>query len=168
MKRSLMILAAILIPIALIALVLHRYRRLLIPMIDETRYLWPVPGFTKVTSRFGNRKAPVDGASTGHNGIDIGGAGIAGADVVAPWDGSVHNVYRNDAGGNQVIIHHDDGRVTGYAHLAEVLVRAGDRVTRGQVIARVGSTGRVTGPHLHFTVRPARDAAHIDPETLYA
>ncbi len=165
MKRT-MIAAAIITPLVIALVVAYWMRRTLIPMIDSTRYLWPVPGHTRITSRFGHRHAPTQGASTDHNGIDIGAP--KGADIVSPWDGVVRSVFSTTGGGNQLVIDHADGRVTGYAHLSQTLVQVGDRVTRGQVIAKVGATGRVTGPHLHFTLRPSREGAHVDPETLYA
>lgn len=129
--------------------------------------LWPVPGYHQVTSKFGPRTAPTAGASSIHNGIDI--AAPIGTPVVAPWDGIVAKVYSNAAGGNQLIIDHDNGYRTGYAHLSRALVQVGDRVTRGQQVAEVGNTGHSTGPHLHFTVRPPSltgMAAHIDPQSL--
>ncbi len=129
--------------------------------------LWPVPGYHQVTSGFGPRNAPLAGASTMHNGIDI--AAPIGARVVAPWDGTVKSVYSNAGGGNQLIIEHDNGHRTGYAHLDSTLVAPGQRVTRGQDVAKVGNTGNSTGPHLHFTVRPPSLtglAAHIDPASL--
>ncbi|HND00287.1 MAG TPA: M23 family metallopeptidase [Myxococcota bacterium] len=86
----------------------------------------------------------------------------------APWNGTVRQVYWNSAGGNQLIIDHDDGRVSGYAHLDTTAVVAGQKVSRGETIATVGSTGHVTGPHLHFTARPSKSAPHIDPLDLYA
>lgn len=165
-----MIAAAILIPLLIALLVMFRFRRTLIPMIDETKWLWPVPGSTRITSKFGQRHAPTAGASTMHYGIDIGARvrGVVGDDIVAPWDGQVRSVFTTSGGGNQLLIAHSDGRVSGYAHLDRVLVQPGQIVSRGEVIAKMGNTGTSTAAHLHFTVRPAEGAPYIDPETLYA
>ena len=107
------------------------------------KLLWPVSG--SISSGFGPR-----GASF-HDGIDISAPEGTPIRVVA--DGEV--LYSGDLRGygNLVIVRHDEGLVSVYAHNETNLVGKGERVTRGQVIARVGSTGRVTGPHLHFEIR---------------
>jgi len=166
MKRAHMIALMLIIPLVIALVLVFRFRRTLIPMIDETKYLWPVPGHLRISSKFGPRKAPTPGASTVHGGIDI--PAPMGTDVVAPWDGVVQSLFYTNGGGQQLVIEHTDGRVTGYAHLLETLVSAGQNVTRGQVVAKVGSTGRSTGPHLHFTLKPSLSADKIDPESLYA
>jgi murein DD-endopeptidase MepM/ murein hydrolase activator NlpD len=104
---------------------------------------WPLRGV--LYGRFGMR------GGAHHDGIDI--AAPEGSAVVAADDGTVIFVGKQSGYGNVVIIRHEQGLVTVYAHNAEVLVREGARVTRGQQVARVGQTGRTTGPHLHFEVR---------------
>lgn len=157
-----------LIALALIAVVLTIWmRRKLSTMADATSPVWPVPGYHTVSSGFGVRPAPIPGASTNHNGIDI--PAPIGSRVVSPWDGTVHSVYTNAKGGNQLIIQHDNGYRTGYAHLDATIVAPGTRVTRGQDVARTGNTGNSGGPHLHFTVRQpalAGVGAHVDPQAF--
>jgi lipoprotein NlpD len=104
---------------------------------------WPLRGV--LYGRFGMR------GGAHHDGIDI--AAPEGSPVLAADDGTVIFVGRQSGYGNVVILGHPAGLVTVYAHNSEVLVREGDRVTRGQRVARVGQTGRTTGPHLHFEVR---------------
>jgi murein DD-endopeptidase MepM/ murein hydrolase activator NlpD len=86
-----------------------------------------------------------------HDGIDI--AAPEGTPISAAGDGTAIYVGEQSGYGQVVILRHDDGLVTVYAHASAVLVREGARVTRGQVVAKVGQTGRTTGPHLHFEVR---------------
>lgn len=113
----------------------------------------PLPVKNVITSEFGDRVHPVDGIEKFHNGIDIRGA--VGDPVYAPADGRVSSIYTNDAGGNQLIIKHDNGYTTGYAHLSKYHVKSGDRVVKGQLIAEIGNTGKTTGSHLHLTLKDA-------------
>lgn len=111
--------------------------------------VWPVRG--TITSYFGNRIHPILGYARFHAGIDI--AAGYGTDIRAAEDGRVL-VARHDSGyGNYVVLDHGGGISTVYAHCQSLLVKVGQEVTRGQVIAKVGSTGLSTGPHLHFEVR---------------
>jgi murein DD-endopeptidase MepM/ murein hydrolase activator NlpD len=112
------------------------------------------PLYGKITNGFGLIIHPITGKTAFHNGIDI--TGKVGDKVKCPFNGVVSKVYFNDVGGNQLIIHHDNGFITGYAHLNKSLVGISERIKQGQVIAEVGKTGRVTGPHLHFTLRDAK------------
>lgn len=111
------------------------------------KLLRPVPG--PITSNYGNRYH--NGAMQFHNGIDIGVP--VGTPIVSPLNGEVTSIYHNPKGGNQLIITHDNGYQTGYAHLSSYNVYVGQKVTRGQKIAYSGNTGNSTGPHLHFTVK---------------
>ena len=104
---------------------------------------WPLKGV--LYGRFGVR------GGAHHDGIDI--AAPEGSPVVAAADGSVIFVGQQSGYGTVVILRHERGLVTVYAHNSAVLVHEGERVTRGQLVARVGQTGRTTGPHLHFEVR---------------
>lgn len=122
---------------------------------------WPLPGDHSVASKFGPRNINVPGASTYHQGWDIGGA--LNANIVAALDGTVSYVgYEENGAGNYVQIDHGNGVKTEYFHCNEILVKKGDKVTAGQTIARVGSTGVSSGPHLHFGVQI--DGVRIDPE----
>ena len=111
---------------------------------------WPCPSTRYVTSEFGNRSRPVAGASTNHKGLDIGGA--MGADIVAADSGTVLFAGNSSSYGKYVVLSHGGGMTTLYAHCSQLLVKAGSAVTKGQVIAKVGSTGVSSGPHLHFEV----------------
>jgi murein DD-endopeptidase MepM/ murein hydrolase activator NlpD len=107
-----------------------------------------------ITSGFGPRVDPIDparGGSRFHQGIDLRAA--AGAAIRAPEPGVVRRAGPRGGYGNAVEVDHGGGLTTLYAHASEVLVTPGEKVAAGQEIARVGQTGRATGPHLHFEVR---------------
>jgi len=130
---------------------------------SDSDYMLPVQNF-KITSGYGSRNAPLKGASTNHNGLDLGVA--INSDVFAPMNGVVKSIYSNGLGGNQLVIEHEDGSRTGYAHLNGYKVKVGDNVSKGQVIALSGNTGNSTGPHLHFTYRnPSGDL--VDPSRIF-
>jgi murein DD-endopeptidase MepM/ murein hydrolase activator NlpD len=112
---------------------------------------WPTPGYTRVTSEYGNRIHPILGYVKFHTGIDI--AAPYGATVIAANSGKVIASYYNSSYGNMIIVDHGGGIATLYAHLSSRLVNVGASVSRGQTIAKIGSTGMSTGPHLHFEVR---------------
>jgi len=116
-------------------------------------FTWPTPGYTKITSAFGWRKGPISGTQEFHSGIDIGGAGIVNKNIVASDGGTVILADWFGGYGKAVIIDHGRGFSTLYAHSNTLLVKVGDKVVKGQAIAKVGSTGNSTGPHLHFEVR---------------
>jgi murein DD-endopeptidase MepM/ murein hydrolase activator NlpD len=118
----------------------------------------PAPGRT-ITSRFGNRLDPFLGRPALHTGIDF--RAETGADVKATGAGKV-TVAENSGGyGNMVEIDHGQGVSTRFGHLSTILVRAGDKVEAGDIIGRAGSTGRSTGPHVHYEVR--RNDTPVDP-----
>ena len=123
--------------------------------VFQGRMTWPVPGFTRVSSPFGNRARPFGGGTEFHTGIDIAGPGINGAAVVASGNGRVIAAGWRGGFGNTIIIDHGDGVTTLYAHLLSggIHVSVGQQVTAGQRIGSVGSTGWSTGPHLHWEVR---------------
>lgn len=110
--------------------------------------VWPLRGW--VTSEFGIRRSPLSGGRQLHEGIDI--ASPYGSPVMATGDGVVTFAGRQGGLGNKIIIDHGYGLATVYGHNSQILVKEGDRVTRGTLIARVGSTGRSTGPHCHYEV----------------
>lgn len=111
-------------------------------------FIWPTCGH--ISSYFGYRVTSV--GNTNHKGIDI--ANSVGTDVFAADGGTVIFAASSGAYGNIIKLLHDDGTVTYYAHLSSILVEEGDRVAQGSLIAKMGRTGNVTGPHLHFEVRP--------------
>ena len=112
---------------------------------------WPVPGYTRITSKYGMRTHPITGVYKLHTGVDIGAP--MGANFIAANDGIVTKASYNNAYGNMVIIDHGGGVSTLYAHGSEILVEVGQTVKRGEPVLKVGSTGYSTGPHAHFEVR---------------
>lgn len=117
-------------------------------LLSSTPSVWPVRGY--LSASFGNRLDPFTGQRDFHSGIDI--STPTGTRVHAPADGVVVSCADKGAYGNTVMIDHGYGTVTRYGHLASFGVRPGQRVRRGDVIGFVGSTGRSTGPHLHYEV----------------
>jgi murein DD-endopeptidase MepM/ murein hydrolase activator NlpD len=111
--------------------------------------IWPARGW--VTSDFGNRLDPYTADRAMHQGLDI--AAPFGKDVVSPSDGTVVFSGLEDSYGKVLVIDHGYGVKTRYGHLAQIDVKPGERVSRGQKIGTVGNTGRSTGPHLHYEVR---------------
>ena len=108
----------------------------------------PVPGI--LTSRFGRRIDPINGKSAYHQGVDI--RGRKGSDVKATANGIVKIENYDRGNGRYVLVDHGNGFISKYAHLKKSLVQKGDTVERGQVIGLVGSTGRSTGPHVHYEI----------------
>lgn len=110
--------------------------------------LWPVSG--RLSDSFGNRKDPFTGRTAFHEGLDIGADN--GTKIQAAASGKVILAERYGGFGRAVIIDHGRGLKTLYGHASKLLVRVGQIVKKGDVIAEVGSSGRSTGPHLHFEV----------------
>lgn len=119
----------------------------------------------RLTSKYGWRKQPINGVKSFHNGEDY--ATPHGTKLYSPASGRVKRVFRNPVGGLQVIIKHDNGFSTGYAHLSHVEVKAGDRVKSGEYFAKTGNTGYSTGPHLHLTLRNKKGKIVAPSEYLY-
>jgi murein DD-endopeptidase MepM/ murein hydrolase activator NlpD len=111
--------------------------------------LWPLEG--RITSSFGERQDPINGEGAFHSGIDI--AAPYGSPVRAAADGDVTDAKMESGYGREITIDHGHDVVTVYGHLSAMVVVAGQRVTRGQIIGYVGQSGRSTGPHLHYEVR---------------
>ncbi|HEX6071934.1 MAG TPA: M23 family metallopeptidase [Sphingomicrobium sp.] len=112
----------------------------------------PIKSNVAFTSGFGVRSDPFRGGAAMHPGIDL--AGHVGTPIYATADGTVIRAGWNSGGyGNLVEVDHGRGITTRYGHLSAILVHPGDRVTRGQLVGRMGSTGRSTGSHLHYEVR---------------
>lgn len=130
------------------------------PNIDKlamTPSIWPVNG--SVTSGFGWRTSPFGDGNEMHPGLDI--AGTMGLPVVATADGMVvHSGWAGDYG-NMVQIDHGNGIATIYGHNSQLAVSVGQSVKKGQIISFVGSTGKSTGPHLHYEVR--ENGTAVDP-----
>ncbi len=120
---------------------------------------WPVPGYSRITSKFGMRTHPITGVYKLHTGVDI--SAPIGASFIAANDGVVVKSEMNKAYGNMIMINHGGGVSTLYAHGSARLVEVGQQVKRGDEILKVGSTGYSTGPHAHFEVRI--NGQYVDP-----
>lgn len=120
---------------------------------------WPCPSSSKISSYYGNRLHPILKKYKMHTGIDI--SANQGASIVAANKGTVMMAGWQGGYGNAVVIDHGGGITTLYAHCSKLLVRKGETVKAGQTIAKVGSTGMSTGPHLHFEVR--KNGSTTDP-----
>ncbi len=118
---------------------------------DGGQFVWPCPSYTRISSDYGYRIHPTLGVEKFHNGVDM--AASAGSAILAAYGGTVVSASYNSTMGNYVMIDHGDGLFTIYMHASQLLVSAGQKVEAGAQIALVGSTGRSTGPHLHFSVR---------------
>jgi len=130
-------------------------------LLASTPAIRPAGGW--LTSRFGSRISPFTGRKEFHKGVDI--ANRKGTDILATADGIVSFTGKKGAMGNVLVIDHGHGLLTRYAHLSEMLKKRGEAVKRGAVIARMGSSGRSTGPHLHYEVHlngvPVNPAKYI-------
>jgi len=123
----------------------------------------PVVGQVEISSEFGIRSNPFGGSGyETHEGIDF--VGEYGDIIAAAGDGTVTLAGPNGGYGNAVTIEHGGGYKTLYGHMSEVNVKTGDTVERGQIIGRIGSTGRSSGPHLHYSLY--KDGTAINPRTL--
>ena len=117
-------------------------------LLAATPSIRPVDGW--ITSKFGYRKSPFTGLRSFHSGLDI--ANKTGTEIIATANGKVSYAGRKMYFGNLVVIDHGYGKVTRYGHLKKVLVKPGQQVKRGEVIALLGNTGQSTGPHVHYEV----------------
>jgi murein DD-endopeptidase MepM/ murein hydrolase activator NlpD len=136
------------------------------PTIEERApmaFRWPLDP-PLITSKFGKREDPIldEGAIRFHAGVDL--AGVTGDIVVASAPGRVMFAGWLAGTGNTVVVRHPDGWVSFYGHLAELLVGLRAHVAAGTPVGMVGSTGRSTGPHLHFELR--KNGVHVDPEQI--
>ena len=126
---------------------------------DGGMFAFPAPSYTKISDDYGNRIHPTLGVEKFHNGIDL--AAPNGSPILAAYDGEVVAAAYSSSMGNYVMIDHGDSLYTIYMHASALYVSKGDAVTKGQQIAAVGSTGRSTGPHLHFGVR--KNGGYVSP-----
>ena len=113
--------------------------------------IWPIPGYTQITSKYGMRVHPITGTYKLHTGMDVGAP--TGSSFVAAANGIVTKATYNSAYGNMVIIDHGGGVQTLYAHGSEIITRVGEVISKGTEVLKVGSTGYSTGPHAHFEIR---------------
>ncbi len=126
---------------------------------DGGMFKWPAPSYTRISDDYGNRIHPILGVQQFHNGVDM--AAPSGSPILAAYDGEVVAADYNASMGNYVMIDHGDSLYTIYMHASALYVSKGDIVGKGQKIAAVGSTGRSTGNHLHFSVR--KDGSYVSP-----
>ncbi len=126
---------------------------------DGGQFKWPAPDYTRISDDYGMRMHPTLGVEKFHNGIDL--ASPSGSRILAAYDGEVVAATYSPSMGNYIMIDHGDSLYTIYMHASALLVSRGDMVVKGEQIAKVGSTGRSTGPHLHFGVRLEGD--YISP-----
>ncbi|MCX7710193.1 MAG: peptidoglycan DD-metalloendopeptidase family protein [Clostridia bacterium] len=124
---------------------------------------WPVPSSSQISSYYGNRIHPILKKKKFHSGIDIHAA--SGASIEAANNGTVLLAGWQSGYGYTVIVDHGGGISTLYAHCSKMLVKVGAEVKSGQVIAKIGSTGLSTGPHLHFEVR--KGGSTVDPMSYF-
>ena len=129
----------------------------------NTRYQYPVPATsgTRPNSGYGYRSSPISGRSEFHTGVDL--RARLGYDIVAAESGVVIFAGWKGGYGNTVIVDHGGGMTTLYAHNSKLVVSVGTSVSRGQVIAKAGTTGYSTGVHLHFEVR--KNGKHVNPNS---
>ena len=118
-------------------------------LLASTPSVWPVRGW--ITSGFGRRVSPFTGTYKDHEGLDI--ATRMGTPIIAPADGRVTYVGVESGYGKLLVIDHGYGVMTRYGHNSKIFTKVGEEIKRGQKIAAVGSTGRSTGPHVHYEVR---------------
>jgi murein DD-endopeptidase MepM/ murein hydrolase activator NlpD len=126
--------------------------------------MWPSDDSKLVTSKYGMRPHPILGYTTMHNGIDIGAH--YGTNIRAADGGIVMISEYSSSYGNYVMINHGGGRYTLYAHMSKRLVSVGDKVSQGDVIGLVGSTGYSTGAHIHFEIQI--DGKRTDPLQFFS
>ena len=120
---------------------------------------WPCPAYTRISSEYGWRIHPTLGVNKYHNGVDM--AAPTGSDILAAFSGEVVAATYNSTMGNYVLMNHGNGYYTIYMHASKLCVTPGQVIVEGEKIAEVGSTGRSTGPHLHFGVR--KNGEYVNP-----
>lgn len=126
---------------------------------DGGVFTWPAPSYTRISDDYGNRIHPVLGIQKFHNGIDMAAPG--GTPILAAYDGKVVAADYSSSMGNYVMIDHGDSLYTIYMHASALYVSKGQEVSKGAKIAAVGTTGRSTGNHLHFSVR--LNGSYVNP-----
>lgn len=132
--------------------------------LGNISFIWPCPSSSRISSAFGDRTSPTEGASTDHKGIDI--SAQTGASILAAASGTVVIATYSYSAGNYIMINHGGGIYTVYMHCSQLLASEGQEVAQGETIARVGSTGYSTGPHLHFGIRA--NGSYVNPSLYVA
>lgn len=129
------------------------------------RFVWPVPGYYRLSEEYGYRICPYHGKEN-HSGIDISSSGIYGAKIVAADSGEIILSKYYGGYGNCVMIDHNNGYVTLYAHMKALSpLKVGAKVNKGDVVGYVGSSGNSTGPHLHFEIQ--KNGKTVDPMSFF-
>lgn len=118
---------------------------------DGGMFAWPAPSYTRISDDYGNRIHPTLKVQQFHNGVDMAAPG--GSPILAAYNGTVVAAAYSSTMGNYIMIDHGDNLYTIYMHASALYVSQGAEVVKGQKIAAVGTTGRSTGNHLHFSVR---------------
>lgn len=126
---------------------------------DGGVFAWPAPSYTRISDDYGYRIHPILGVKQFHNGIDMAAPG--GTPILAAYDGTVVASAYSSSMGNYIMIDHGDSLYTIYMHASALYVSKGQEVSRGDKIAAVGTTGRSTGNHLHFSVR--LNGSYVNP-----
>ncbi len=126
---------------------------------DGGMFKWPAPSYTRISDDYGMRDHPILGVKQFHNGVDMAAPG--GSPILAAYDGEVVAASYNATMGNYIMIDHGDSLYTIYMHASSLYVSKGDYVSKGQKIGAVGTTGRSTGNHLHFSVR--KNGSYVSP-----
>lgn len=126
---------------------------------QEGKMAWPVPGYNRISSPFGNRIHPIFKTKKMHTGVDI--PAPSGVPLVSADDGTVIHSGGMGGYGNTIMVDHGGGVVTLYAHNSTLIAKKGQKVKKGDLIAKIGSTGYSTGPHSHFEVR--LNGKYVDP-----
>ncbi len=126
---------------------------------DGGVFAWPAPSYTRISDEYGPRIHPILGVQQFHNGLDMAAPG--GTPILAAYDGTVVASAYSSSMGNYVMIDHGDSLYTIYMHASALYVSKGQEVSRGDKIAAVGTTGRSTGNHLHFSVR--LNGSYVNP-----
>ena len=124
------------------------------------KYIWPCPGYSRLSSGYGNRVHPISGGVKFHDGIDL--AAASGTPILACGPGTVTKSGWNGGYGNYISIDHGGGLVSFYAHCSALYVKKGASVQAGQKIAAVGTTGSSTGNHLHFGMH--KNGSPVNPQ----
>lgn len=129
------------------------------PVYSGGGFCWPAPSYTRISDDYGYRIHPTLGVEQFHNGVDM--AAPTGSPILAAQSGTVIAASYSSTMGNYIMINHGGGLYTIYMHASALYVSAGQSVSKGQKIGAVGSTGRSTGPHLHFSVR--QNGNYVNP-----
>ncbi len=142
----------------------------IIPSVGTGTWAWPTNQGYTISSPYGWRVDPINGSRSLHTGTDIAGTGL-GSPVYAADNGVVITSEMHRSNGNYIVINHNNGFYTTYSHMSKLIAPVGATVAKGQIIGLVGSTGRSTGPHLHFELwqggQPYRGGTLLDPMQLY-